>query len=133
MATVVVTVTSNRFAEIAARLPRETGEVVEETIHRIETGVKTGMAGPHSGRMYGSHQASAPGEMPAVDTSNLINTIQATMDGETEGAVWTSAEYAPHLEYGTVNMEARPFFTPAAEAERQGFVIRMQNLEDRLG
>ena len=134
MPTIVTTVTSNRFAWIAARLPRETGEVVEDTCKRIEERVKVGMAGAHSGRMYGTHQASAPGEMPAVDTSHLVNSVNSEMTGPTEGVVHTGdVPYAVHLEYGTVHMAARPYFTPAAEAERDGFVTEMSRLERRLG
>lgn len=138
MATTVTSVLYNRFAEIAARLPDAVGEIVDETIHEIETEIKTGMAEAKSGRVYSrgngrEHQASAPGEMPAIDLSNLANSVQAEMDGRTAGAVYTNAEYAGHLEYGTVNMEARPFFTPAAEAARPGFQRRMSQLEDALG
>lgn len=134
MATPVATVTYNRFPQIAAQLPEAAGAVVEDTIYRIETRIKVGMAGPHSGLVYGTHQASAPGEMPAVDISNLINNTNSEMETQTSGVVHTGAvPYAPHLEYGTVNMEARPFMTPAAEAERQHFIDEMSDLEARLG
>lgn len=133
MATVVTTVTYNGFGRIARQLPEAAGEVVEDTTKRIETRVKLGMAGPHSGQVYGKHQASAPGEMPAVDMSNLINNINSEMTSQTEGVVHSGdVPYAPHLEYGTVNMGARPFFTPAAEAERQHFIDEMSDLEGRL-
>jgi hypothetical protein len=134
MPTVVTTVTYNNFGRIAARLPVETGEIVEETCDDILTAIVVGMAGPKSGRVYGSHQASAPGEMPAVDLSNLINAVRTEMTAQTEGAVHTGdVEYSAHLEYGTVNMEARPFMTPAAEAHRQRFIDRMSHLEARIG
>ena len=132
MATTVTTVTFNRFAEIARRLPQATGEVVEETLYEIETDIKIGMEGPHTGRIYGSHQASAPGEMPAVDTSNLVNSITAEMDGETSGAVYTNVEYAARLECGMQGIRPRPYMTPAAENARRGFERRMQELEGRL-
>lgn len=133
MPTLVTTVISNNFARIAAQLPEAAGEVVEDTIKLIETHVKVGMAGPKSGHVYGSHQASAPGQMPAVDTSNLVNNINSEMTAQTEGVVHTGdVSYAIHLEYGTVNMAARPYLTPAAEMERQGFIDRMSDLEGRL-
>lgn len=131
---VVVTVTTNRFPDIARRLPLEAGEIVEETIARIEERIKVGMAGAKSGRLYGPHQASAPGEMPAMDTTNLAGNINSEMETATSGVVHTgSVDYAVHLEYGTVNMAARPFMTPAAEMERPEFVRRVQELEARLG
>jgi hypothetical protein len=134
MPTLVTTVTYNNFARIAARLPDEAGEIVEETCDNILTAIVVGMTGPKSGRVYSSHQASAPGEMPAVDTSNLVNSVQVDMINETVGVVHTGdVEYAPHLEYGTINMDPRPFMTPAAEAEQQPFIRRMSQLEGRLG
>ena len=134
MPNVVVTISYNRFDAIARQLPEATGEVVEDTILRIEERIKVGMAGPKSGRLYGRHQASAPGEMPAVDLGNLVANVNAEMVDQTNGIVHTgSVDYAVHLEYGTVRMAARPFMTPAAEAERPAFLRGMQELEERLG
>ena len=137
MPTTVTTITVNRFAEIARRLPQETGQIVKEALGEIETDIKTGMAGPKSGRVYSrgtrEHQASAPGEMPAVDYSNLVNSIQTEMDGETTGAVYTNVDYAPMLEWGTTEMEARPAWTPAAENARPEFIRKMSDLERQLG
>lgn len=134
MPNVVVTISYNRFDEIARRLPEATGEVVEDTILRMEERIRVGMMGPKSGRMYGRHQASAPGQMPAVDLGNLVANVNAEMTDQTNGIVHTgSVDYAVHLEYGTVNMAARPFMTPAAEAERPAFLQGMQELEERLG
>lgn len=128
----VVRLTMNRFPEIAAKLPREAHDIVQETVLDIEGRVKAEMAGPKSGRWYGGHQASAPGEAPAVDTGTLINSVQTDVQG-TEGSVYTNQEVAPMLEYGTSRMAPRPFFTPAAEAARPEFVRKMSNLERRLG
>lgn len=131
MAKTTVRITMNNFNAIARALPREVGEIVEETVIDIDTNIATGMAASHSGAWYGGHQASAPGEMPAIDTGALVNSIQTLVRG-TEGAVYTNQEYAPHLEYGTVNMAARPFMTPAAERARGPFLRKMSNLESRL-
>jgi phage gpG-like protein len=131
MAKTVVRITLNRFPEIARALPREAGEIVEETVIDIDTNIATGMAASHSGAWYGDHQASAPGEMPAIDTGALVNSIQTIVRG-TEGAVYTNQEYAEFLEYGTVNMAARPYMTPAAESARGPFMKKLQRLESRL-
>lgn len=129
----VVSLTHNRFPEIARKLPVETGKIVEETIYEMEADIKRDMAQAKSGRMYGDHQASAPGESPAVDTSNLINSIQTDMDG-TEGTVYTNAEYAEIMEFGApmANIAPRPFMAPAAERARPGFIRKMSDLESRL-
>lgn len=131
MARTVVTLTHNRFPEIIRALPRETGEIVEETVLDIETNIKVGMASSHNGEWYGSHQASAPGEMPAIDTGALAASIQTDVQG-TKGTVYTNQEYAEFLEYGTSNMEARPYMTPAAESARAPFLRKLRALESRL-
>ena len=43
------------------------------------------------------------------------------MSGTPTAYVDTLADYAVHLEFGTRNMAARPFMTPAVEAERDKY------------
>lgn len=133
--TIVVQLTSNRFGEIARALPRAASAVVRATAEAIVADIQQGMTGPHSGRLYGDHQASAPGEMPAVDISNLITGLQMEGEpGETEATVYVTAEAAVHLEYGAplAHLEPRPFMTPAAERARPAFVRGMERLEPLL-
>lgn len=78
---------------------------------------------PRSGRVYKRrgvvHKSSGPGEPAAPDTGNLIRNIQTSVDPQKlTGNVNFGAEYAPYLEYGTVNMAPRPFARPAAEHKR---------------
>ena len=131
---VVVRLTRNRFPEIARRLPVATRQVVEETLAEIETHAKTEMAAAKSGRWYGDHQASAPGEAPAVDDALLINSIQQSPVVNGSGEVYTNAEHAVIMEHGApmANIEPRPFFAPAAEAARPNFMRKMGDLESRL-
>jgi HK97 gp10 family phage protein len=84
----------------------------------LETAVKVSMsATSHSGKMYGSHRASAPGETPAVDTGVLVNSINTQLvsssDTEAIAEVGTGVLYSEFLEFGTSRMEARPFMRPA--------------------
>ena len=111
----------NNFPKIVGGLRKKAGLIVEATLHNIEARSKASMAAPKSGRFYGSHQASAPGEAPAVDTSNLINSHGVEMTSETAGIVYVTAEYAPGLEFGTRRIAPRPFLTPATEGERANF------------
>lgn len=133
MPRIVATLTHNRFPEIIRKLPVVARQVVEETVYDIEARIKTDMAQPKSGRMYGDHQASAPGESPAIDLSALVNSIQTDVDG-TEGAVFTNEETAEIMEYGApmANIAPRPFMAPAAEAARPEFMRKMSDLESRL-
>ena len=127
----------NKFPAIAKQLPKAALEIIEETIDDINETVKHGMASPKSGRVYvrGNrlHTASAPGEMPAIDTTKLISSLQhQIVRGEYKGYYYTESVYAPMLEYGTSKMAPRPFMTPAAERARRAFMRKMKNLEDRL-
>lgn len=78
-------------------------------------------AGGKTGKVYKrksvTHRASAPGEAPASDTGRLVSSIRVEPDFK-NGAVRIKAgsgavKYAAMLEFGTMNMEARPFFQPA--------------------
>jgi len=72
------------------------------------------LTGPKTGRVYGAHQASAPGEAPASDTGQLVNSITTSVDPNTvDGTVGVGAAHGKALEYGTRNMAPRPFARPA--------------------
>lgn len=123
----------NDFARIAEAMAPEAGRIVGRTIKRIETRIKVSMAEAKHGRIYrrgrtAQHQASEPGEAPAIDYGVLVNSTGSRMIGQAEGEVTVSAEYAAVLEYGGVRMAARPFFGVAMEAEWPAFVAEMQVL-----
>lgn len=66
-----------------------------------------------------THQTSAPGEAPAVDTGRLrASYTSEAHEAEKYVEVGTNVEYAPFLEYGTSKMDARPHFRPAIEQTR---------------
>ncbi|MNE40071.1 hypothetical protein D3C80_1340600 [compost metagenome] len=96
-----------------------------------ETITNANLSRPGSGRIYGKHQASAPGEPPAVDTGRLRNATQADTqvrrDGDDiVGRVVANSEYAHALEVGTERMAPRPFLgllaTDHADDLRQAFI-----------
>jgi len=63
-----------------------------------------------------THQASAPGEAPASDTGSLLRSLFAELrqgGKRPEAIVGTDIAYGPWLEFGTKNMEARPWLEPA--------------------
>lgn len=100
----------------------------------------------------GFHRASAPGESPAPDTGHLLGAdktdgdggffheVNEEEDGAVVGVIGTNVKYAPHLEFGTRHMRARPFFRPAiaratedisrqvAEATAQGEQLKAKDL-----
>jgi hypothetical protein len=100
---------------------KEIGKFVRQIAFGIEGEMKILMTGPKSGNVYirrgRSHQASAPGEAPAVDTGFLINSIQADVKSDTEATITIGAEYAEGLEFDM----NRPFVQPAIDSVLKRF------------
>lgn len=129
--------TQSRLREIAQCFVDEAAVIVQDTLNDMEADVRINMHAPKSGEVYQRgekyHRASAPGEAPAVDTGNLVGSLDQVMQTPLRGVLFVTAEYAPGLEYGTVNMEPRPFMTPAAERARPEFLRRFKELEAEVG
>lgn len=84
--------------------------------------IKVTLSQPGTGRTYGSHQASAPGEPPAVDTGQLRNSIAAAHGQDEIGPyvdVGSNLEKSVYLEFGTSDMDPRPFMRPSIELAAQ--------------
>lgn len=82
--------------------------------------------GSRSGRLYGSHRASAAGEYPAKQTGALA----ASVSVKTSGKKLTFAESAPYagfLENGTKKMAARPHFKKSVEANLPQLATMLDN------
>lgn len=82
-------------------------------------------SGQKTGRIYEkynprrTHRASAPGEPPATVQGRLLDQITHVLDADGFGAnVESRAAYSRPLEFGTVNMGARPFLHPALEKNK---------------
>lgn len=90
------------------------------------------MDGPKSGYAYerGSrvHVASAPGQAPAIDTGFLASSIQIARESPLSSLVTAGAEYAVHLEYGTVRMAPRPFFRVSVQKAGDWFMAAAARL-----
>lgn len=59
---------------------------------------------------------SAPGTPPAVVTGNLKNSSSVGMVGKFTAEFRVGADYIEPLEFGSINMAARPSVVPAFEA-----------------
>lgn len=119
--TLKITAFQNGLSNLSAGMSARVGKVVQRTAQEVAASAKEKMAEGKSGRRYGDHTASAPGEAPAIDSGNLAASIQIEPDGDLRAIIVVGAEYGPHLEYGTSRMAARPFLTPAMEEARPGF------------
>ena len=61
-----------------------------------------------------------------VDTGFLKNSIQAVKISEGHWRVAVGAEYGIYVEYGTRRSAAQPYFQPAIDAVKPGFLDAMR-------
>ena len=121
---VKITLTDKGLRNLPRNLRKAGHALVMNTAAAIEGQAKVAVdTGPRSGEMYGSHQASAPGEAPATDLGNLSGSIQTEEVGEMQARVNVGAEYAAILEYID-----RPYLTPAAEGARPAWEAGLKKL-----
>ena len=66
------------------------------------------------------------------DTGDTRNSIEAREAGKLAWTIGPSTHYAPHLEYGTIHMTARPFMIPNAEKERPRFTKAVEDITREL-
>lgn len=125
-----ITVQVKGVSEVRAAI-RAYGKSVEDAVGRavmasaleMLTDVRKQIQGPpKTGRTYKRgkggkilHRASAPGEAPATDTGALVSSTYITKLSLMTAAIGSRLEYAFHLEFGTLNIEPRPSWMPAAE------------------
>jgi HK97 gp10 family phage protein len=72
------------------------------------------------------HVASKPGSPPNQDRGTLTRNIRVTMNDDLTADISSNAPYSAALEFGTSNMAARPFMTPAVEGQRVKHKERLQ-------
>jgi hypothetical protein len=122
----------SRLPQLAKQMRARASQIVRETALSIEADIKQDMAEGKSGRTYKrgrkTHTASAPGESPAIDNSDYVNSIQAVPVGEDEWAVGTNHERGPVLEYGGAHVAPRPHIDPAFERAQGEFQERMKEI-----
>lgn len=118
-----ITITHMDFRRIGDAMIRQINDAVVESANAILGDAQLAIQNPpKTGKTYKhgkvTHQASAPGEAPATDTGNLVNSGFLWRNGDADYNVGFAAEYAAPLEFGTPRMEARPFLRPAVKRER---------------
>ncbi len=97
----------NRLSE--KEIQRETARVG----FKVKTAaVKKIQQDPATGKVYGDHRASAPGEPPATDEGALVGSIEMTQKG-LDAYVFTNKEYGRYLELGTLHIRPRPWLRPS--------------------
>jgi len=98
--------------------------VSDSSVYMAEEMKKSISSGAKSGRKYGNHTSSAPGQSPANWTGELLRSIKVQKD-KNKSIVYITAKYAEFLEFGTSKMRARPFIIPA-------FIKTKRYIQDRL-
>lgn len=91
-------------------IPERAESVLEVAARNIEKRAKVSMKGGGP---------SLPGNPPAVDTGALRASIHVEKPKAMVRDIMDGVEYGVSLEFGTTRMAARPWLTPAVEAERE--------------
>ena len=157
MIDVKITLTYDLTRALSARVKANAGKIVGATAMQILADSRDAMTGPKHGRVYRMgnvmHQASAPGEAPAIDTGALFNSGYVKRLDTLNREVGYSAEYAATLEGAASQFESgglldlaealgmwmapsadellpRPFLRPAVEANRASFETAMRRVLD---
>ncbi len=134
------------------RLPVEGRKGVTDAVAKSALAVKSDAQrsierGPKTGRVYTTyfytdaqgrlrkvgrrgkpHQASAPGEAPALDLGGLVDSIfDEISENGLAAEVGTDLDYGTYLEFGTRKMAARPWLQPAFERNKEKIKARVRN------
>lgn len=121
-----ITVDTSKLDRLTQNLEKNVDNVLRKLAEATEAKAEGYMEGGKSGRVYTvyvdgvkrSHQASAPGEAPAILTGALKKSIQTKKEDRLTWAVIANTPYARRLEYGGrdrrgVYIAARPYLRPA--------------------
>jgi hypothetical protein len=114
MAGIEVTIVNNNLGPLAALLPRLINTAIRKQLAVTEADIKTGIV-----------------RYDAIDTGNMLGSTRTEMTGTTSGQVSVSAEseqgypYPRAVNYGTVKMAPRPFFSEAEIKAKAEFAGRM--------
>lgn len=116
----------------------KTGRVYQRRAIRKRVGAKTAQQlglRRSAGKFivgFGFHRASAPGQPPASDTGNLVNSVKgeaATIDARgVHAKLRVNANYGQFLEEGTDRMAKRPYIAPAIRKEQPKFIRAVNNV-----
>lgn len=134
---VIVRLDKSKLESLQRDLPDIVGGLMFKLAGDCDAFAKQSMEGIKTGRVYGTHRASAPGESPAVDTGELKNSIGHHQESPLVSVTTVGAEHGLYMEFGTIRMAAqpnngaRPFLLPAFRSAIAG--IPPNFLEDEIG
>lgn len=105
--------------EIAEALVASGNDVRNTSIRAIQT-MSSGRTVTRSREGGGTYQhvAAAAGNAPNTDTAKLVGSIQVEVE-EAAVFVGSTLKYSAALEFGSANMQPRPWLNPSVEANRR--------------
>jgi len=102
-----VVVDVSALQRLEREMPGKAAAVIQKTAQDTQTEIVNN---------FSPNSPSDPGSPPGVDTGNLKNSVVAVPDSAPlTWLVQVGADYGADLEYGTVNIDARPYVLPAVE------------------
>jgi hypothetical protein len=133
--TIVIKITKNDVGKLAAGLSYKAKAAAKKAALDTKSEITARMSDPKSGRIYRRgqkiHQASAPGEAPAIDTSLLVTSIHVSDYGRFGAMVYTNTEYAEVLERGGRYMQPRPAWRQAVDKIAPKFLDVIRRLVEK--
>jgi hypothetical protein len=135
-ANLTITADVSGLAGLGASVHRQLVAVLDSAAQEVLTHAADSITGgSKTGRIYGEHQSSAPGEAPANDEGVLAGSMFIERTSDLVRHVIAPAEYAAALEFGTLDgrIAPRPFLGPALEAVKPGFVADVAEVVKRAG
>jgi hypothetical protein len=111
-----------------AAVERQMEPIIRQKIGDLHSLFNEEFRGPKSGKIYrrpeplsGLYRASAPGQPPAIASSNLLLSIEESFPDRLTGQITIGAPYAGDLERGTNRIRPRPWIRPAIDRLINGF------------
>jgi len=113
---------SRKLGKLPSAITAEVAKAVFEAGNDLRNSIIDSMREAKTGITYTrksvSHTASASDEPPGIDLGNLVNSIQAIPSNKGLSISIgindiSQAKYGEYLEFGTQNMEPRPWLQPA--------------------
>ena len=124
----------SNIPHLVGRMRARATRLVRRTASDIAADTRTSMGGLKHGRKYTrggkTHQASAPGEAPAIETpeGGYAQTIRTAKVDDLTSAVGTDDPRGPALELGGRRVASRPHLGPAAARAREGFAEGLKEI-----
>ncbi|MCC6483346.1 MAG: hypothetical protein IT209_00740 [Armatimonadetes bacterium] len=125
----------SREGHYTERISALSEAALDRVAARVLAEITSSMQEEKHGRPGPFRTRSAPGEAPAVQTGNLIESMEAwaPRTGVRRIGSKRHVEYALYLEFGTQRMAPRPFLRPAAEVAKRFLREELKKQHSTLG